>query len=105
MWHEPKKRWWFLPRRFSTDPYDEDKDELRGYNIALSVPDSFKEKDVVQVKVGDVIPSHGFSAFRFVPGRPNHIIALKSREEKGVAETCRALSLHSSRSLTSSQIS
>ncbi|KNC48720.1 soluble calcium-activated nucleotidase 1 [Thecamonas trahens ATCC 50062] len=87
MWHEPHGRWYFLPRRVSPDAYDEVKDERRGSNLVLSVPPTFKLGDVSSVHIGEIVPSHGFSAVRFVPGFPDEAVALKSVEDAGIAET------------------
>lgn len=38
--------------------------------------------------IGDVIPTHGYSSFKFVPGTNDQIIvALKSEEDRGVTAT------------------
>jgi len=78
-WHPILKRWFFLPRRESTEPYEPTLDEQKGSNVLISTNENFED---VQVKrIGEIIaPTRGFSAFRFIPGRPNEILAIKSEE-------------------------
>lgn len=75
------RRWYFLPRRVSTDMYNDVLDERRGSNIGISVSEYFD--DIKVFYVGDKIPSHGFSAFAFVPYRENEIVVLKTEELEG----------------------
>ncbi|KAF4513837.1 UNVERIFIED_CONTAM: hypothetical protein B566_EDAN016670 [Ephemera danica] len=63
-WSNVHKRWFFLPRRACKERYDE-----------VSY-------------VGDVVPTHGFSSFKFIPDTGDEIIvALKSSEEAGKTAT------------------
>ena len=86
-WHEPHGRWYFLPRRVSHEPYDEVKDERKGSNLVISVPPSFNVDDIKVTEIGTVTPSRGFSAARFIPNRPDEMVALKSVEDAGIVET------------------
>lgn len=79
------RRWYFLPRRASTETYNDMLDERRGANIVISTNEYFDDIEVFQV--GEKIPSHGFSAFAFVPFRENEIIALKTEEVDGKVAT------------------
>lgn len=84
-WNEHYRRWFFLPRRFSREPYNEVHDELRGSNIVISCDEKFE--DIQSFRVGDLIPTHGFSAFKFMPHRPDEIVALKTKEFQGSIDT------------------
>lgn len=99
------KRWFFLPRRESKERYDDVLDESRGSNLMLIADEDFldikvtrKEKKIAcfswivvdwillcQTKrIGEVIATHGFSSFKFVPDSfDDLIVALKSEETKG----------------------
>jgi soluble calcium-activated nucleotidase 1 len=77
-WSEFYKRWFFLPRRVSKLPYDEVKDVNRGSNIMLAASEDFKNISIK--RIGDLTPTRGFSTFKFVPGRPREIVAIKSEE-------------------------
>jgi soluble calcium-activated nucleotidase 1 len=78
-WSEFHKRWFFLPRRVSKDKYDENEDVKRGSNIILSASEDFTH--ITYKKIGTVTPTRGFSTMKFIPGRPNEIVAIKSEEE------------------------
>jgi soluble calcium-activated nucleotidase 1 len=80
-WNASQRRWYFIPRRASELPYDEESDEERGTNFILSTDEDFG--DVTVMRLGEVNPSHGFSAFQFVPYRENEVIALRTQEYKG----------------------
>jgi len=79
------RRWYFLPRRVSQEEYDDAKDESRGSNTMISTNEYFK--DIQVTKVGPLIPTHGFSAFVFVPYRETEIVALKTEEFEGAIST------------------
>ena len=77
-WHPRLQRWFFLPRRVSREAYDEAADEHRGSNLLISCRADFSD---IQVKpLGQVIPTHGFSSFKFLPNRDTVIVALLSEE-------------------------
>ncbi|KAB7494874.1 Soluble calcium-activated nucleotidase 1 [Armadillidium nasatum] len=86
VWSEIWQRWVFLPRRASSDKYTEDEDEHRGTNLMLQATEGFE--DIKVSRVGDVIETHGFSSFKFIPGTKDRlIVALKSEEIGGKAAT------------------
>jgi soluble calcium-activated nucleotidase 1 len=73
-WSEYHKRWFFLPRRVSNKPYDMALDEQRGSNVVISVSENFDNLTVK--RIGKLTKSRGFSTVKFVPGRPNEMIAV-----------------------------
>ncbi|XP_070596259.1 soluble calcium-activated nucleotidase 1 isoform X1 [Erythrolamprus reginae] len=85
-WSERLQRWFFLPRRASHGRYNEQEDEHRGTNLLLSATPDFT--DISVSHIGDIIPTHGFSSFKFVPDTDDQIIvALKSEEDAGHVAT------------------
>ncbi|KAM4761955.1 soluble calcium-activated nucleotidase 1 isoform 3-T4 [Cyanocitta cristata] len=81
-WSDTLQRWFFLPRRASHERYSEKADEQRGTNLLLSSTQDFG--DVTVGRVGEVVPTHGFSSFKFIPDTDDQIIvALKSEEDNG----------------------
>lgn len=82
VWSEYHKRWFFLPRRASTEKYDETADEHRATNLILKCDASFQKIEIT--KVGEVNPIRGFSSLKFIPDtKDNLIIALKTEEDRG----------------------
>lgn len=80
------KKWFFLPRRCSTEIYSEKKDEKMGCNVLISANDDFSS--VHSVRIGELIPTLGYSSFKFVPNtKDNVIVALKSEEVDGKTAT------------------
>jgi soluble calcium-activated nucleotidase 1 len=79
------RRWYFLPRRASTEEYNDVLDETRGSNIVISTNEFFG--DIETFHIGEKIPSHGFSAFAFVPYREHEVVALKTEEVEGTIAT------------------
>ncbi|CAN0128549.1 unnamed protein product [Pylaiella littoralis] len=78
-WSETLKKWVFLPRRISSEQYDDAKDEKMGSNTILIVDEDFR--DVKVRTAGDIKETHGFSSFKFVPGTGDQVVvALKSEE-------------------------
>eukprot|EP00922_Rhytidocystis_sp_ex-Travisia-forbesii_P064452 GHVS01095772.1.p1 GENE.GHVS01095772.1~~GHVS01095772.1.p1 ORF type:complete len:373 (-),score=77.12 GHVS01095772.1:179-1297(-) len=79
-WSPIHKLWIFLPRRVSSEPYDDVKDESRGSNLMVLADEGFAH---IQVReVGMLTPTRGFSSFKFLPGSGDSVIvALKSEEE------------------------
>lgn len=79
-WSAFHKKWFVLPRRISKESYDEVKDNERGANTLFIASEDFS--DVKMVKVGDdsYPKTRGFSTMKFIPGRPNEIIALRTEE-------------------------
>eukprot|EP01054_Gregarina_sp_Poly1_P002209 Gregarina_sp_Poly_1__2208@NODE_158_length_12340_cov_321_502159_g140_i0_p4_GENE_NODE_158_length_12340_cov_321_502159_g140_i0NODE_158_length_12340_cov_321_502159_g140_i0_p4_ORF_typecomplete_len467_score68_91Apyrase/PF06079_11/2_8e95_NODE_158_length_12340_cov_321_502159_g140_i036735073 len=89
-WSSFHRKWFFLPRRVSTEPYNEQLDERRGSNLLLIADESFTEVTVTDIKFPDTHPERGFSSFKFLPGTDDKIIiALRSAENeaKGTQET------------------
>ncbi|XP_037113510.1 soluble calcium-activated nucleotidase 1 isoform X1 [Syngnathus acus] len=85
-WSDTLQRWFFLPRRASTERYEETADERRGTNLVLSCSPDFT--DVTVSRVGPLDITHGFSSFKFVPNTDDQIIlALKSEEDAGKIAT------------------
>lgn len=85
-WSDTLQRWFFLPRRASHERYSERDDERRGTNLLLSATPDFR--DISVSRVGDVVPTHGFSSFKFVPGTDDQVVvALKSEEDSGKVAT------------------
>lgn len=81
-WSDALQRWFFLPRRASHERYSEKEDERKGTNLLLSAAQDFG--DVSASRVGEVVPTHGFSSFKFIPNTDDQIIvALKSEEDGG----------------------
>lgn len=79
-WNALLRRWFFLPRRVSTEAYDESLDEERGGNLVISMDEYFG--DIRTSNIGPQIPTHGFSAFQFIPFRETEVVALKTEEHK-----------------------
>lgn len=77
-WSPHYRRWVFLPRRVSKEPYSEQEDISRGSNIALLANEDFS--DIRVRRVGTITKTRGFSTFKFVPNHPTEIVALKSEE-------------------------
>ncbi|CAD5229152.1 unnamed protein product [Bursaphelenchus okinawaensis] len=82
-WSKVHQKWFFLPRRVSEEPYDENKDEFKGSNIVLMASENFA--NVKKLEIGDRGDgTRGFSAFQFVPNTNDDVIvALKSEEREG----------------------
>ncbi|ELW68245.1 Soluble calcium-activated nucleotidase 1 [Tupaia chinensis] len=85
-WSDTLQRWFFLPRRASHERYSERDDEHRGANLLLSATPDFGTISVR--RVGELVPTHGFSSFKFIPNTDDQIIvALKSEEDSGQVAT------------------
>ncbi|KAI4880720.1 hypothetical protein NFI96_005682 [Prochilodus magdalenae] len=85
-WSERLQRWFFLPRRASSERYDETADERRATNLMLSCPADFSQVSVSHA--GPLLPTHGFSSFRFIPDTDDQmVLALKSEEDAGTIAT------------------
>jgi len=81
-WSEYLQKWVFLPRRVSSDPYDETVDERKGSNKLVLVDDNFSKTTVVEINMSNTDPLHGFSTFAFVPNtNDRHALAIRSVEE------------------------
>jgi len=85
-WSQVRREWVFLPRRMSGDRYNDVTDERMGTNVMITADEAFK--DIRVTTVGDKMPTHGFSSFKFVPGtKDTVIVALKSEEVEGKVAT------------------
>jgi len=82
-WNPVEKKWYFLPRRVSVDPYDPDLDEERCGNIAIVADPSFQQIQVIN-NVGPLDKVKGFSSFKFIPFRENEIVVLKTKEKDSI---------------------
>jgi len=83
--HPVSRRWYFFPRRASTESYNDALDEKRGSNLVISANEKFE--DIKISHLGPLIPTHGFSSFAFVPFRENEVVALKTEEADGAIAT------------------
>jgi len=85
-WSQERSEWVFLPRRMSGERYNDVTDERMGTNIMITADESFE--DIRVSTIGEKIPTHGFSSFKFVPGtKDSVIVALKSEEIEGKVAT------------------
>ncbi|KAJ8001569.1 hypothetical protein DPEC_G00170840 [Dallia pectoralis] len=85
-WSDRLQRWFFLPRRASSERYEETADERRATNLLLSCAPDFSR--VTAEHAGPLHPTHGFSSFKFVPDTDDQIVlALKSEEDAGKIAT------------------
>ncbi|XP_070249935.1 soluble calcium-activated nucleotidase 1 isoform X3 [Myotis yumanensis] len=85
-WSDALRRWFFLPRRASHERYSERDDERKGTNLLLSASADFGA--IAVRRVGEAVPTHGFSSFKFVPNTDDQVIvALKSEEDGGKVAT------------------
>jgi soluble calcium-activated nucleotidase 1 len=81
MWSDYWKKWIFLPRRISSDTYDDVQDEQKGATKLVMTDFTDSGTTVVDVKI-NTDPYRGFSSFAFVPGtKDQHAIAIRSVEE------------------------
>ncbi|CAH1795244.1 unnamed protein product [Owenia fusiformis] len=86
VWSALRNQWVFLPRRASSKHYDEVADERRGTNMIITADEQFKNIDIK--RIGPLIPTHGFSSFKFIPLTDDSVIvALKSEEDAGKVAT------------------
>ncbi|KAJ8986115.1 hypothetical protein NQ317_005585 [Molorchus minor] len=97
VWSAVHRRWFFLPRRCSKEPYNESLDEHRGCSVLISTDE--KVYDVKAVTVSCVIKIlcslntqfeayPGFSSFKFIPtSNDNVIVALRTEELEGKTAT------------------
>jgi soluble calcium-activated nucleotidase 1 len=84
-WNPYSNEWAFLPRRVSHEPYDADTESNKGSNHLFTANDDFS--NVNFALVGDKHIEQGFSSFKFLPHRPNEVIALKTVELADRIET------------------
>ncbi|KAL0239310.1 hypothetical protein PCE1_004997 [Barthelona sp. PCE] len=81
IWHPYHRSWYFLPRRFSTESYDDELDETRGSNKVIVADEKFQNIDVTTV--GEVDGTRGFSSVKYLPLHHDVFMALKSQEVDG----------------------
>ena len=82
VWSDVHNQWFFLPRRASTEQYEETPDERRATNLMFRTDEHFKH--IQMSRVGPLNPTRGFSSFKFIPGTGDSlIVALKSEEDNG----------------------
>ena len=80
-WSPYQKKWVILPRRVSSEPYDEEEDERRGSNLVLLASEDFKH--IEMKRITPITPTRGFSDFKFLPNsRDQIVVALKSEENE-----------------------
>ncbi|KAG7388427.1 Soluble calcium-activated nucleotidase 1 [Phytophthora boehmeriae] len=78
-WSPVRRQWFILPRRVSTEPYNDMEDEKRGSNKVVIASEDFSSIEVREV--GKITPLRGFSSFKFVPRSDDTVIvAIKSLE-------------------------
>ncbi|XP_038068417.1 soluble calcium-activated nucleotidase 1-like [Patiria miniata] len=86
VWSDVHQRWFFMPRRASTERYTEADDEHRATNLLISCSLDFS--DVRINRIGVLNKIRGFSSFKFVPGTGDTVIvALKTEEDRGKIAT------------------
>lgn len=91
--HPALRRWYFLPRRVSTEAYNDALDEKRGANVVISTNEQFE--DIKISHIGPQIATRGFSSFAFVPFREHEVVALKTEEYDGnIATYISVFNLH-----------
>ncbi|OQS05870.1 soluble calcium-activated nucleotidase [Thraustotheca clavata] len=85
-WSAIHNKWFVLPRRVSTEPYDDMADEKRGSNIMLIASEDFEDIQVVYIGDSIIAKERGFSSFKFIPGTKDMVIlALKSMENEALS--------------------
>ncbi|KAJ8552415.1 hypothetical protein ON010_g10131 [Phytophthora cinnamomi] len=78
-WSPVRRQWFILPRRISTEPYNDMEDEKRGSNKVVIASEDFSSIEVREI--GKITPLRGFSSFKFVPRSDDSVIvAIKSVE-------------------------
>eukprot|EP00871_Galdieria_phlegrea_P002973 jgi/Galph1/3677/GphlegSOOS_G2349.1 len=89
LWSSRRRCWIFLPRRWSQEPYDDEKNEYRGWNKEIIASEDFSQIHVVDLDI-ELDGEKGFSSAKFVPGsNENLICALRTveHEETNLYET------------------
>lgn len=85
-WSHIRREWTFLPRRMSKNKYDDVTDERMGSNVIIIADENFSR--LRTVRVGERVPTHGFSSCKFIPGTEDQLmVALKSEEIEGKVAT------------------
>jgi len=89
VWSSKRRKWIFLPRRWSLEPYDDEKNEFRGWNKIIICDEDFLYFRMLPLNM-ELEEEKGFSSAKFVPGSKDTLIcALRTieHEEKKVYET------------------
>ncbi|XP_050424374.1 soluble calcium-activated nucleotidase 1-like [Adelges cooleyi] len=81
VWSNVHGRFFFLPRKASTDKYDFSADERKATNVLLSASPNFS--DIKVVRVGEIVPTHGYASFKFIPNTNDSVIVAIKTEEVG----------------------
>eukprot|EP00727_Mastigamoeba_balamuthi_P001051 m51a1_g10943 nucleoside diphosphate phosphatase, putative (400) ;mRNA; r:187979-189560 len=84
-WNPKSRKWWFLPRKVSNLPYDDEADEARCSNTFVTWDEAFTV--AAAGHIGPMDTTHGFSSCKFVPFREDEIVALKTMEYQGVTKS------------------
>lgn len=81
LWSDHWQKWIFLPRRISSEKYDDVQDEHNGGRKLVFVDANFTTAEVVEIQIEED-GLRGFSSFAFVPGtKDQHALAIRSVEE------------------------
>eukprot|EP00166_Cyanidium_caldarium_P006146 ctg_820.g186 len=89
IWSERRRMWLFLPRRFSQQPYHEERNEFRGWNKYLLTDADFQTVRVMALDV-PLVGERGFSSVKFVPDTADRLAAALrtvEHERQGVYRT------------------
>ena len=82
-WSQHHKQWFFLPRRESSEMYNEVVDEEKGTNVVIRTSSTFSNVKYSRLPAAP-IKKRGFSSFKFVPHTNDLIIiGIKTKEFKG----------------------
>ena len=103
-WNPLTKRWYFLPRKVSKEPYNPSNDDDMGNNLLFSTNENFG--DIKVVEIGEYHESHGkklffiliifflltffvlgYSSFKFLPYHTEIAVALKTEEHGSKTHT------------------
>jgi Apyrase. len=85
-WHPLYRQWYFFPRKLSYEPFDEPKDEReKGTNVMIITDENFE--NIRYMTIGERKPERGVSSFKFIPGRSDECVGLKSVEVDDRTET------------------
>jgi len=64
-WNAACRRWFFLPRRVSKEPYDDTADEERGSNTLISLDEQFEDIQIATIGVLAIVRSIARVAYSF----------------------------------------
>uniref|UniRef100_A0A915E285 Apyrase n=1 Tax=Ditylenchus dipsaci TaxID=166011 RepID=A0A915E285_9BILA len=81
-WSDVHQKWFVLPRKHSSDPFDEVDSQIKGVNFMLVASEDFSDIKIVPLLNKTAVDTRlGFSAFQFLPGTNDQVIvALKTLE-------------------------